>query len=228
MARYERKRREGFMLYHDDFGVLTHLSPKAFRELMLSLFSYSIALSRGEEPAPHQLSGLSASMFIMMKGKLDRDHAAYHEKCDQASANRSRPRQGDGGQPRSSNRNPPAPPTADASADAGASADEPQPGAVPGDFAPPSPGEVSCYAQRNGLQLDADAFCDYYAARGWHMGGQPMQDWQAAVRLWARREAVRAPTAREKAVREQQYSQREYTHSEAEVDAMMAAYIRSP
>lgn len=52
-------------------------------------------------------------------------------------------------------------------------------------FAPPTPSEVAEYAKGIGLAVDAQYFCDYYAARGWrYKGGVQMKDWKAAVRTW--------------------------------------------
>ena len=35
--------------------------------------------------------------------------------------------------------------------------------------------------------MDAERFCDYYAANGWIQGkGKPIRDWRAAVRTWER------------------------------------------
>lgn len=34
------------------------------------------------------------------------------------------------------------------------------------------------------LTLDPDSFFDYYSANGWRIGGNPMRDWQAALRRW--------------------------------------------
>ena len=58
-------------------------------------------------------------------------------------------------------------------------------------FTPPTLEDVIRYAKDNSLTLDAQAFVDYYAGRGWTMGNTPMADWQAAVRNWARRDAER-------------------------------------
>lgn len=55
-------------------------------------------------------------------------------------------------------------------------------------FTPPSVEDVTGYAQETGLTLDAGAFCDYYAARGWKVGNASMKDWKAAARNWSRRE----------------------------------------
>ena len=54
-------------------------------------------------------------------------------------------------------------------------------------FVPPTPDQVTSFAAQEGLTLDAQDFCDYYASKGWTVGrGQPMKDWRAAARRWAR------------------------------------------
>ncbi len=56
-------------------------------------------------------------------------------------------------------------------------------------FTPPSPTEVSAFASEHGITLDASAFVDFYASKGWRVGRDPMKDWRAAARNWARRDA---------------------------------------
>lgn len=62
-------------------------------------------------------------------------------------------------------------------------------------FRPPSPAEVSEYAQQyaatknldlRAIDFDPEYFCDYYESNGWHVGKQPMKDWKATVRRWLR------------------------------------------
>ncbi len=56
-------------------------------------------------------------------------------------------------------------------------------------FKPPTPEEVSAYCSERKNSIDAEAFCDYYVAQGWKLAnGRPMQDWQASVRTWERRD----------------------------------------
>ena len=55
-------------------------------------------------------------------------------------------------------------------------------------FTPPSVEDVRqyCFERENGI--DAEAFVDYYTARGWKYGqGKPVVDWKAAVRTWEKR-----------------------------------------
>ena len=53
---------------------------------------------------------------------------------------------------------------------------------------PPTVEEVRAYAAQRGDPFDPEAFMDYYTANGWKVGRNPMKDWKAAVRTWARKE----------------------------------------
>ena len=61
-------------------------------------------------------------------------------------------------------------------------------------FEPPAQAEVEelfrTYGEEKGLNLspegEAEAFCDFYASKGWRVGSSPMRDWRASVRRWAR------------------------------------------
>lgn len=56
-------------------------------------------------------------------------------------------------------------------------------------FSPPLPDQVNSFAAENGLSVDGQEFCDYYAAQGWKLSnGNPMKDWMAAARNWSRRD----------------------------------------
>ena len=56
-------------------------------------------------------------------------------------------------------------------------------------FAPPSLDDVSAYIKEKGYSVDAEAFIDFYTAKGWKIGKDTMKDWKAAVRTWARRDS---------------------------------------
>ena len=60
-------------------------------------------------------------------------------------------------------------------------------------FTPPAPEEVMDYAFEKGLSIDAEKFCDYYESNGWKVGRNPMKDWKAAVRTWAKRSEMDKP-----------------------------------
>lgn len=55
-------------------------------------------------------------------------------------------------------------------------------------FVPPTVEQAKAYIVEQGLNVDAERFCDYYQSNGWKVGRSAMKDWKAAVRNWARRD----------------------------------------
>ena len=53
---------------------------------------------------------------------------------------------------------------------------------------PPTLESVAAYVKEEGLAINADAFFNYYAARGWMLGGTPVADWKALARSWQSKE----------------------------------------
>ncbi len=64
-------------------------------------------------------------------------------------------------------------------------------------FVKPSIEEVREYCQESGIDIDPARFFDYYESNGWRAGKNPMKDWRAAARNWARRDQKDKPTIRE-------------------------------
>lgn len=54
-------------------------------------------------------------------------------------------------------------------------------------FIKPTVQEVSDYCQERKNSIDAQQFVDFYEAKGWKVGREPMKDWKAAVRTWETR-----------------------------------------
>lgn len=54
-------------------------------------------------------------------------------------------------------------------------------------FVPPSVEEVMEYCQERQNNVNPEAFVDFYTAKGWKVGNNPMKDWKAAVRTWEQR-----------------------------------------
>lgn len=54
-------------------------------------------------------------------------------------------------------------------------------------FTAPSVDEVRAYCAERNNNVDPDEFVDFYTAKGWKIGNQPMKDWKAAVRTWEKR-----------------------------------------
>ncbi len=55
-------------------------------------------------------------------------------------------------------------------------------------FSPPSVDDVRDYCLERRRYIDSERFVNYYAAKGWRIGGEPMTDWRAAVRSWESRQ----------------------------------------
>ena len=54
-------------------------------------------------------------------------------------------------------------------------------------FTKPSLEELTTYIKEKELNVDAQAFIDYYDSVGWKVGGKaPMKDWKATCRRWSR------------------------------------------
>ena len=53
-------------------------------------------------------------------------------------------------------------------------------------FKPPTVEEVRAYCEERNSGIDAQAFVDFYASKGWMVGKNKMKDWHAAVRTWER------------------------------------------
>lgn len=80
-------------------------------------------------------------------------------------------------------------------------------------FVRPTVEEVGEYIREHGYQVDAQKFFDFYESKGWRVGNQPMQNWQAAVRTWTRNDRGGQP---KKTVFAQQYEQRDYSQQAPE------------
>ena len=65
-------------------------------------------------------------------------------------------------------------------------------------FVAPSLDEVKDYCHERGNNIDPETFIDFYAAKGWKVGNQPMKDWKACVRTWEKRDRGRASPKEEK------------------------------
>lgn len=55
-------------------------------------------------------------------------------------------------------------------------------------FTPPTITQVEDYIAEKQLDVDAEQFMDYYRAKGWMVGNNPMCDWKAVLRNWNRQE----------------------------------------
>ena len=54
-------------------------------------------------------------------------------------------------------------------------------------FSPPCVDDVKAYCDERNNGIDAQTFVDFYTAKGWKVGKEPMKDWKACVRTWEQR-----------------------------------------
>lgn len=57
-------------------------------------------------------------------------------------------------------------------------------------FNPPTIEEVFAYCESRHNNINPQLFFDYYSAKGWLMGREPMQDWKAAIRAWENNQKI--------------------------------------
>jgi len=60
-------------------------------------------------------------------------------------------------------------------------------------FTKPTVADIREYCRERRNTVDPQRFFDFYEAKGWRVGNQPMKDWQAAVRTWEGREPAKPP-----------------------------------
>lgn len=86
-------------------------------------------------------------------------------------------------------------------------------------FVKPAADEVRAYCAERGNHVDAQAFVDFYTAKGWKVGSAPMKDWKAAVRTWEKRDAERKQAATPRPNRQRDLGNGR-AYSAAELDGM--------
>jgi hypothetical protein len=63
---------------------------------------------------------------------------------------------------------------------------------------PPDIEDVRAYCKERNNNIDPEAFMDFYTAKGWRIGKEPMKDWKAAVRTWERNKKGNASTTKDR------------------------------
>lgn len=184
--------KEYFNAYHSYLEAIEPLNDAERGRLFTACLFYSMT---GEVP---ELRGNERFVFAGMKSQIDRDSKQYESRCATNRKNGAL-----GGQTKPSERYqtvpnatecPPTPPKEKEKEkakerakekDNGDSADEPR------RFTKPTVAEIREYCRERGNGVDPQRFFDFYEAKGWRVGNQPMKDWQAAVRTWEGRDSAR-------------------------------------
>lgn len=168
---------EYFCCYHSYRKKCEKLTDQELGRLFRALLMYSETGERQE------LAGRESIAFDFIADDIDRAKEAYEEKCRKNRENGLRANGTD------RNRSVPnAPQSKEEEKDKNKDKDKPLKGGnMREKFSPPSLQEVTDYCRERGNGVDPERFVDFYAAKGWKVGSQPMKDWKAAVRTWEKR-----------------------------------------
>ena len=174
---------ESFNVYHSYLDALAELSDAECGRLFKACLAYS---KFGEAP---KLGGNERFVFPIMRGQIDRDKAAYEEKCAQQSKNASKRWNKNnaneyGGMPSHADDAK----DKDNGKDKDKDKDKDKESRAAARFAPPTLEDVAAYCRERGNAVDPQRFIDYYTANGWVVGKNRMEDWRAAVRTWEGRD----------------------------------------
>lgn len=173
-------------LYARYLQTLAPFSDAERGRIMTAMLIYS---ATGENPA---FDGNERFIWPTIQAQIDRDVAAYQEKCSKNRANGAKggrapknqmvipeterflekPKKANTNTKTNTNRN---------TKSNNVGTDTPS---TRSRFSPPTVKEVRAYCAEKGYTLDADRFVDYYTSNGWKVGKNPMKDWKAAVRTW--------------------------------------------
>ena len=152
-------------------------------------------LTYAETGEDHRFDGNERFIWPSLKAQIDRDKAAYQERCEKNRANGAK-----GGRPP---KNQSVIPETEWFSEKPKKAKEKEKEkekerekeSIEADkpptrhrFSPPSVDDVRAYCTENGFRVDPDRFVDFYTSNGWRVGKNPMKDWKAAVRSWERKE----------------------------------------
>lgn len=178
-------------LYASYLESLSPFSDAEIGRMVIAMLTYS---ATGEEP---KFDGNERFMWPTLKTQIDRDEAAYRERCEKNRANGAK-----GGRP---TKNPTVIPETERFSEKPKKAKEKkkekEKESIEADkpparkrFTAPTVQEVTNYCRDKGYSIDAERFVDYYESVGWKVGKNQMKDWKAAVRTWAAKEKPVQPS----------------------------------
>lgn len=197
----------GFICQDEYLAKCAKLSDQEVGRLFRALMSYH---ATGIEP---ELAGRESIAFDFIKEDIDKTEKAYSAKCEKNRQNRlttnvdERERTITKSNERPQNKNIKEKEKINKETTLKGSKEKPL-----ARFTPPTVEEVAAYCRERGNNVNAQRFVDFYAAKGWKIGQNPMKDWKAAVRTWEQRDD--SPARPAKVVSAQQYTQRQYTEEE--------------
>ena len=197
--------RDSMVFYRSFADALAELPAEEYKEAVQSMLDYALD---GKEP---DCNGVAKALFIMAKPQIDANNKRYENgkkggkrTKPEPNANKTETKPEPNANQEESNPEPNdnvnvnvnVNDNVNANDNVNDNANENVKGVKGGKhkrFIPPAPEDVMDYAFEKGLSIDAEKFCDYYESNGWKVGRNPMKDWRAAVRNWAKRSEMDKP-----------------------------------
>ena len=175
--------RESIIIYDSWGRLISGLPNEQAAELCKMIFDYSFIGTM-----PESADATVNAMFSMIKEKLDEDAEAWEAKRHARSEAGKR-----GNEVRWANRKGSQCDNLQSQNIANIAVSDSVSVSVSKDreykrFTPPTREEVQAYITEKGYSVDAERFFDFYTAKAWMIGKNPMKDWRAAVRTWVRRD----------------------------------------
>lgn len=177
-------------LYTSYLESLAPFSDDEIGRMVRAMLTYA---ATGETPL---FDGNERFIWPTLKAQIDRDEAAYQERCEKNRANGAK-----GGRPKNqtviteTERFSEKPKKAKEKEKEKEKEKKKENESIEADkpptrhlFSPPSVDDVRAYCAEKGYHVDPERFVDYYTSNGWRVGRNPMKDWKAAVRSWERKE----------------------------------------
>lgn len=195
-------RRESFTFRTEWHDAISELPAEYRLEAMDYIVMYA---TTGE--SPDEVSAVVRAIMILIRPQIDRDRVLYENGCRGAEYGAR------GGRPRKPQNNPNETPVSSRVRDNthtnisldnniqdidnnNSEAIEREVGDKKGGaggkhpgkrFVKPTVEDIRSYCTERGNAVDAQRFYDFYEAKGWLIGKNPMKDWKAAVRTWEQR-----------------------------------------
>lgn len=163
---------EYFCCFYSYRNKIAKLSDQEVGRLFRALMKY------GETGETQELTGREAVAYDFIADDIDRQKAAYQAKCERNRAN--------GQMGASAPDRPRTPPKDKTKTETKDKTNTLKGNNTRSAFTPPTVEEVAAYCRERQNGVDPEQFVDFYSAKGWKIGNQPMKDWKAAVRTWER------------------------------------------
>lgn len=164
-----------FSFFESYYRSFKGLPPKVIGEIILAMGALYF------EDEEVELKGLSGSVYELIKPVLESSKKKAENGAKGGSKTKAKGKQSES-KTKASDKQTPSDKDKDKDKDKDINIKEGKP-----KFIPPTVEEVKEYCRERGNSVDAETFVDFYTAKGWKVGNNPMKDWKACVRTWEKR-----------------------------------------